>query len=98
MSGGYDGELEAVTHGLMAGTRVALMLGWRGVKSLAKGDMVLTFYNGMREVMNIRRVAICLDAPQTQEALWPVIVPADALGWQQGMPDLAAPSGRDARM
>lgn len=56
------------------------MMGWRGVESLAKGDMVLTFDNGMKEITDIRRVTICLDAAQTQPALWPVIVPADALG------------------
>lgn len=85
MSGAYDGGLENATHGLMAGTRVASMLGWRGVESLAKGDMVLTFDNGMREIVDIRRVTICLDAPLTEEALWPVIVPADALGNKEAL-------------
>lgn len=80
ISGAFDGGLEAASHGLMAGTRVATMMGWRGVESLAKGDMVLTFDNGMKEITDIRRVTICLDAEQTEPALWPVIVPADALG------------------
>ncbi len=80
LSGAFDGGLEVASHGLMSGTRVASMMGWRGVESLAKGDMVLTFDNGMKEITDIRRVTICLDAAQTQPALWPVIVPADALG------------------
>ena len=80
ISGVGDGGLETITHGLMSGTRVASIMGWRGVESLAKGDMVLTFDNGMKEIVDIRRVTICLDAPQTEKALWPVIVPAEALG------------------
>jgi hypothetical protein len=80
MSGAYDGGLEAATHGLMAGTRVASMMGWRGVESLAKGDMVLTFDNGMQEVLDVRRVTINLDAAEDDQALWPVIVPPEALG------------------
>lgn len=85
LSGAYDGGLETVTHGLMAGTRVASMMGWRGVESLAKGDLVLTFDNGMKEIVDIRRVTICLDAPQTEKALWPVIVPAEALGNKEAL-------------
>ncbi len=80
MSGGYDGGLEAATHGLMAGTRVASMMGWRGVESLAKGDMVLTFDNGMQEVLDVRRVTVNLGTPDEDQALWPVIVPPEALG------------------
>lgn len=80
MSGAFDGGFETLTHGLMAGTRVASMLGWRGVESLAKGDMVLTFDNGMKQIVDIRRVSVCLDAPQTEKALWPIFVPAEALG------------------
>lgn len=80
MSGAFDGGLEAATHGLVAGTRVASMMGWRGVESLAKGDMVLTFDNGMQEVMDVRRVSINLAAADEDQALWPVIVPPEALG------------------
>jgi hypothetical protein len=79
-SGAYNGGLEVATHGLVAGTRVASMMGWRGVESLAKGDMVLTFDNGMQEITDIHRVTICLDAPETDQALWPVLVPPNALG------------------
>ncbi len=85
MSGAFDGGLESVTHGLMAGTRIASMLGWRGVESLAKGDMILTFDNGMKEIVEIRRLTICLDAPQTDASLWPVIVPANALGNKESL-------------
>ncbi len=80
MSGAYNGGLEVATHGLVAGTRVASAMGWRGVESLAKGDMVLTFDNGLQPITDIRRVTICLDAMETEKALWPVLIPPNALG------------------
>ena len=43
MSGAYDGGLVALTHGLMAGTRVASNLGWRAIEALTVGDKALTF-------------------------------------------------------
>jgi hypothetical protein len=80
MSGAYDGGLAALSHGLMAGTRVASNLGWRAIDALAVGDKVLTFDHGMQEITDIRRAHLWLDAPDSAEALWPVVVPADALG------------------
>ena len=80
MSGAYDGGLVALTHGLMAGTRVASNLGWRAIEALTVGDKALTFDHGMREIIEIRRSTVWTDAPDTTPAMWPVIVPADALG------------------
>ncbi len=80
ISGAFDGGLAPLTHGLMAGTRVASNLGWRSIEALAVGDKVLTFDNGMQRIIEIRRVPMWLDAPETVEAAWPVTVPADALG------------------
>lgn len=82
-TGAYDGGLAALTHGLMAGTRVASNLGWRATESLAVGDMVLTFDNGMQEITEIRRSSVWMDAPDTAPAMWPVIVPAGALDNRQ---------------
>ena len=48
MTGAYDGGLATLSHGLMAGTRVASNLGWRAIDALAVGDKVLTFDNGCR--------------------------------------------------
>lgn len=79
-SGAYDGGLAALTHGLMAGTHVASNLGWRVIEALTVGDMVLTFDHGMREITEIRRSTVWLDAPETSPAMWPVIIPTDALG------------------
>lgn len=89
MSGAYDGGLTALTHGLMAGTRVASNLGWRAIEALAVGDMVLTFDHGMREITEIRRLTVWLDAPDTVPAMWPVIVPVGALGNREELTLLA---------
>ncbi|KIN70840.1 Hint 2 domain containing protein [Sulfitobacter noctilucae] len=79
MTGAYDGGLSAQTHGLMAGTKLASNLGWRAIEALAVGDAVLTFDNGMQQIVEIRRQTFWLDAPDTNPANWPVIVPVGAL-------------------
>ncbi|MEP1765469.1 MAG: Hint domain-containing protein [Sulfitobacter sp.] len=80
MTGAFDGGIATQSHGLMAGTRVASNLGWRAIDALAVGDKVLTFDNGMQEITEIRRAHMWLDAPETAENLWPVVIPVDALG------------------
>lgn len=78
-TGAYDGGLAMVTNGLMAGTRVASNLGWRAVEALAVGDSVLTFDNGMQQITDVRRTMMWIDAPETNAAFWPVVVPVGAL-------------------
>ncbi|MEQ6248779.1 Hint domain-containing protein [Sulfitobacter sp. HNIBRBA3233] len=85
MTGAYDGGLATLTHGLIAGTRVASNLGWRAIDALAVGDKVLTFDNGMQEVVAVRRASVWLDAPETGETLWPVVVPEGALDNREEM-------------
>ncbi|KEJ88092.1 Hint domain-containing protein [Sulfitobacter donghicola] len=80
MTGAYDGGIATLSHGLMAGTRVASNLGWRAIDALAVGDKVLTFDHGMQEITEIRRAHMWLDAPETADAMWPVVVPVGALG------------------
>lgn len=80
MTGAYDGGIATLSHGLMAGTRVASNLGWRAIDALAVGDKVLTFDHGMQEITEIRRAHMWLDAPDTAEAMWPVVIPTGALG------------------
>ena len=91
MSGACDGGLGLQTHGLMAGTRVASNLGWRAIEALAVGDQVLTFANGMQEIVEIRRKVFFLDAPETDRAAWPVNVPAGALGTRDALTLLGDP-------
>jgi len=88
-SGAFDGGLAMMTHGMMAGTQVASNLGWRNVEALAVGDAVLTFDNGMQPITEIRRRVFWLDAPETDAALWPVVVPAGALDNQAELTLLA---------
>ncbi|MGJ8544377.1 MAG: Hint domain-containing protein [Sulfitobacter sp.] len=79
VSGAYNGGRNLLTHGLMAGTRLASNLGWRAIEALAVGDLVLTFDNGMQEIVEIQRAFMWVDAPDSAEALWPVFIPAGAL-------------------
>ena len=69
-----------VTRGFIAGTQVASNLGWRAVEALAPGDMVLTFDNGMRPLVDVRRETMWVDADYVPRAHWPVHVPEGALG------------------
>lgn len=89
MTGAYNGGLATQTHGLMAGTKVASNLGWRVIEALTVGDKVLTFDNGMQEITEVRRMTFWTDAPETVSAMWPVIVPAGAMGNREELTLLA---------
>lgn len=80
MTGAFDGGIATLSHGLMAGTRVASNLGWRAIDALAVGDKVLTFDHGMQEITEIRSAHMWLDAADTSETMWPVVIPVGALG------------------
>jgi hypothetical protein len=80
-TGAYDGGVfNATTHGLLSGTRVASTLGWRSIDALAIGDEVLTFDNGTQKISEIRRSTLWADATLVPAHMWPVFVPAGALG------------------
>jgi Hint domain-containing protein len=80
MGGAMNVVLVGITHGLVAGTNVASNLGWRAVDALSVGDMVLTFDNAMQPIVEIRRDLTWLDAKDVPPQMWPVTVPAGALG------------------
>lgn len=75
----HDAPL-AGKSGLLAGTKVATQLGWRPVETVAVGDEVLTFDNGLRRVVAVEREIIRFDPLDCDEADWPLCVPAGALG------------------
>ncbi len=52
----YDSALRE--DGLMPGTMVAAADGWRPVESIQPGECVMTFDNGMREVVENRRISL----------------------------------------
>lgn len=70
--------------GIMAGTKVATAVGWRPVEALKAGDKVLTFENRMQPVDWIeRRILWC--GRNADPGVWPLFVPARALGNREDM-------------
>ncbi len=78
MSGAADGGL-ITNRGLIAGTRVGTVMGWRAVEALAPGDMVLTFDNGLQPLVEVRRETIWV-SDMTGRNMATVLVPAGAMG------------------
>lgn len=66
--------------GLVAGTLVATDLGWQPVEDLRAGDRVVTFDNGMRPLRSVRVSTLWTAAADAPRAVWPLAVPAKALG------------------
>ena len=79
-TGAYDGGVNAITNGLIVGTRIGTLMGWRQNDAIAVGDAVLTFDNGMQIVTGVSRSTAWVDAPWTPDDVWPVHIPAGALG------------------
>ena len=71
--------------GLVAGTMVATAMGWRLVEAIAKGDMVLTFDRGLQPVRALTRGVHWDRTTPCPNLLWPLKVPAGALGNQDAM-------------
>ena len=70
--------------GLIAGTRVATAIGWRPVEAVTPGDKVLTFDAGLQTVTRVERSSLS-GGGRCPEHLWPMVVPAGALGNQSEM-------------
>lgn len=83
-SGVWDGACHgghaAQTSGLIAGMQVATSTGWRDVAALQEGDKVLTFDEGLQAVRRIIKRWTYTDQGRTPAHLWPLFVPAGALG------------------
>ena len=87
-SGAWNGGrsvTDAKAAGLSAGTRVATTFGWRPVEAVAVGDKVLTFDDGMQEVIRVERGYLWTNAAPTPRNLWPLEIPTGALGNQRPM-------------
>lgn len=86
ITGAYDGAAAAgIASGLVTGTRVATNIGWRMVEAIAPGDLALTFDGGMQVVCRITRNILWSSPKNCPEHLWPLHVPAGALGNQNDM-------------
>lgn len=77
-------DFGTLSEGLLAGSLVATETGWRTVETLAPGDGVLTFDNGIRKLVD------CVVAPvdhsgQCSGAAWGLTVPKDTLGNRAAM-------------
>ncbi|MEL6508654.1 MAG: Hint domain-containing protein [Pseudomonadota bacterium] len=78
-SGAWDGT-PGIATGLVSGTRVATRMGWRPVEALAVGDEVLTFDHGLQTVIELRRDIVWSAQTACPAHLWPLLIPAGALG------------------
>lgn len=77
-SGACDGAVMQ-TRGLLAGTKVATAMGWRGVEALAPGDQVLTFDRGLQPLVEVTRQTFWVADMMAPAAYASVHVPAGAL-------------------
>ncbi len=84
--GGFAGSRVAgLASGLIAGTLVATDRGWRPVESITPGDMVLTFDRGLQPVCDVILGVSWDDDSPCPQSLWPLSVPAGALGNREAM-------------
>lgn len=74
-----------IAQGLIAGTLVATELGWQPVEDLQAGDRVVTFDSGMRPVKAVKVSTLYTAAEAAPPQVWPVQVPAGALGNRTAM-------------
>ena len=89
ISGAFDGgrlpEQVAVAAGLETGTQVATNTGWRANEDIVQGDAVLTFDGDLQKVCRITRRILWSSPEKAPKHLWPLEVPAHALGNQHKM-------------
>lgn len=83
--GGRVSAPTGMASGLVTGTRVATNIGWRMVEAIAPGDLALTFDGGMQTVVRVERSVLWSSPRNCPEHLWPLEVPAGALGNQRDM-------------
>lgn len=69
-----------MTAGMLVGTRVATSVGWRSVETLAPGDLVLTFDNGLQQIKSITRGFLPDDSYGSAQRLWPLFLPQGSVG------------------
>ena len=68
------------TCGFVSGTLVATPGGWRPVEALAVGDALLTFDGGAQTLTGVGRSLLWTPIEQCPPELWPIVVPAGAVG------------------
>jgi len=84
--GGYSsGRSMGLASGLTDGTLVATALGWRPANAIAVGDLVLTFDRGLQPIKAITRGVQWDSNTDCPEMLWPLKIPAGAIGNKMDM-------------
>lgn len=73
-------DFGVIAEGLVAGTLVATDLGWQPVEDLQAGERVVTFDNGMQPLKAVRISTLWTAGSHAPRAVWPLTVPARALG------------------
>lgn len=73
-----DQKRQGLAAGLLSGTRLAAAVGWHAVETLSPGDRLLTFRNGLQALVAV--LPGQHTAAEVPRSLWPVHVPAGALG------------------
>lgn len=76
---------DALCEGLIADTLVATETGWRPVQELQPGDRIVTFDNGMRPLKAAHVATLHTAAERAPRQVWPMQVPAGALGNRTAM-------------
>tara|TARA_R110000737_G_C14530899_1_gene477184 strand:+ start:230 stop:976 length:747 start_codon:yes stop_codon:yes gene_type:complete len=71
---------ETALSGMLAGTRVATVVGWQKIETLQVGDAVLTFDNGLQPLRAITRLDLWSGAGDCPKEQHPLHVPAAAIG------------------
>ncbi|MEZ5751433.1 MAG: Hint domain-containing protein [Paracoccaceae bacterium] len=73
-------EFASIAEGLIAGTLVATEFGWDHVENLNAGDRVVTFDSGMQRLKAVRVATLWTAEKSAPRQVWPLLVPAKALG------------------
>lgn len=66
-------------NGILVGGSIATEFGWRPIEAVCCGDMVLTFDNGFRPIVGMRRVCLWNGRDTCPDALLPVLIEANVL-------------------
>jgi len=80
MSAPIDAHLNEATGGLLPDTKVASGQGWRPVRTLMPGDMVLTFDNGMQPLVDVCHHLVEAGSGPRSVETWPLHVASGILG------------------
>lgn len=70
--------------GFVEGTKIMVESGWRNVASLAEGDLVQTFENGLQPIRQIEKTNVWKQPGTCPDNVCPLFVPAGA--WQRRRP------------